>query len=101
EKILTKDNVKDLKLAWSLKLDNIPLELNSLTAPLVDEKVITPHGFKDLVIVGGSSDNLYAIDADSGKLVWKKHFESTVPLAKPNGGHWLCPNALEATPVID
>ncbi|MGH9666337.1 MAG: PQQ-binding-like beta-propeller repeat protein [Bryobacteraceae bacterium] len=101
ENILTKDNVRDLKLAWSLKLDNVPLELNSLTVPLIDEKVITPHGFKDMVLVGGSSDNLYAIDADSGKLVWKKQFESTATLPKANGGHWLCPNALETTPVID
>ncbi|HLJ17901.1 MAG TPA: PQQ-binding-like beta-propeller repeat protein [Bryobacteraceae bacterium] len=101
ETILNKENVKGLKLAWSLKLDNVPLELNSLTVPVVDEKVITPHGFKDLVIVGGSSDNLYAIDADTGKLVWKKTFEMQGPPPKASGGHWLCPNALETTPVID
>ena len=26
------------------------------------------------MIVAGSSDNLYAVDADTGKLVWQKHF---------------------------
>ena len=99
ESKLTRENVKGLKVEWSLKLDNVAKELNSLTVPLVVENVITPRGFKDLVIVAGSSDNLYAIDADTGKLFWKKAFTTE---GKPrSAGHWLCPNALNATPVID
>jgi hypothetical protein len=98
EAILNKDNASTLELKWKLQLDNIPKELTSLTSPVVVDQVKTEHGIKEYVIVGGSSDNLYAIDADSGKLAWKKTFTiSASPTSQPNT---LCPFALNATPVI-
>src|SRR5262249_25762585 len=46
----------------------------------------------------GSSDSIAAIDADSGKLVWRKTFSvSGTPGRKPDT---LCPYALNATPVV-
>jgi hypothetical protein len=57
-------------------LDNQPRELNSLTAPVNVEWVTTDKGMAEIVIVGGASDNLFALDADSGKLIWKKSFEA-------------------------
>ena len=69
---LTKDKIQGLKLEWKLKLDNESKELNSLTAPLVHSQVITPHGFKEVVLIAGASDTVFAIDADTGKLMWKK-----------------------------
>ena len=99
EKTLSKENVSKLELKWKAQLDNVPKEMNSLTAPLVVENVITPRGFKDLVFVAGSSDNLYCIDSDTGKVLWQKSFTIEVtPKSEPG---WLCPNALSATPVID
>lgn len=99
ENKISRANVKSLALEWKLQLDNVNKELNSLTVPLVIERVFTPRGVKDIVIVAGASDNLYAIDADSGKLLWKKSFAAEgAPRQKP---HWLCPNALNATPVIE
>lgn len=99
ETAIGKDNVKSMQLLWKLQLDNVARELNSLTVPVIVEQVITPRGFKDMVIVAGSSDNLYAIDADTGKLIWRKKFEAEgAPKQKP---HWLCPNALNDTPVIE
>jgi outer membrane protein assembly factor BamB len=98
ETALTKENVKSLELNWKLHLDNEARELNSLTVPVLVEKVITPRGFKDLLIVAGSSDNLFAVDADSGKLFWQKKFmPEGAPRQKP---FWLCPNALNDTPVL-
>jgi len=99
ESELTKDSLKKLKLEWSLKLDNESRELNALTVPLVHSQVITPRGFKEVVLVAGSSDKVLAIDADTGKLLWQKtmSIEGT-PKQKP---HWLCPNSLNAKPVID
>ena len=99
ESELTKDSLKKLKLEWSLKLDNESRELNALTVPLVHSQVITPRGFKEVVLVAGSSDKVFAIDTDTGKLLWQKtmSIEGT-PKQKP---HWLCPNSLNATPVID
>ena len=100
EKVLNADNAGKLKLEWSLKLDNASKELNSLTVPIVVEDVITPKGFKDIVITAGSSDKIFAIDADTGKLLWDKTFEIEGTPKDPKNS-WLCPNALNATPVVD
>ena len=98
EKILTKDSLKNFGLQWKLHLDNEPKELISLTAPVVVEDVYTSKGVKDVVVVAGSSDNLYTIDADAGKLMWQKSFTVEVkPKQKP---HWLCPNGLNDTPLL-
>ena len=99
EKTLTPDNVKDLRLEWKLQLENTQRELTALTVPLVVQQVITPKGFKQLAYVAGSSDNLYAIDVDLGKVFWSRKFDiEGSPKGKP---HWLCPFGLNATPVID
>jgi len=98
ESILNKENAATLELKWKLQVDNTPKELTSLTAPVVVDQVKTERGIKEYVVVAGSADNLYAIDADTGKLAWKKTFSAS---AKPtNEPNTLCPFALNATPVI-
>ncbi len=98
ESILNKDNSGTLELKWKLQVTNRPKELTSLTAPVVVDQVKTERGIKEYVIVGGSSDNLFAIDADSGRLAWTKTFTaSATPTSQPNT---LCPFALNATPTI-
>ena len=94
---INRDNAKSISLLWKAHLDNQPRELNSLTAPVNVEWVTTDKGMAEIVIVGGASDNLFALDADSGKLIWKKSFEAE---GKPHGPFWLCPNALNDTPLI-
>jgi outer membrane protein assembly factor BamB len=103
EATLTKENVKGLQLEWKLKLDNEPKQLNALTVPMVINPVYTNHGSFEYVIVGGSSDNIYAIDADTGKLAWQKHFpnEAPPPTDTQPEGNYFCPDALNDTPVID
>jgi glucose dehydrogenase len=81
EKDINRGNAKDLTLLWKASLDNAPRELNSLTAAVGAEWVVTPKGMKEIVIVGGASDNLYALDAETGKLIWKKTF---TPDSKPS-----------------
>ena len=44
ETILTKDNVKDMKLLWKIKLDNQPRQMHSLFPPLIAGNVSTPSG---------------------------------------------------------
>jgi outer membrane protein assembly factor BamB len=100
EKILTKANVKNLKVLWKLKLDNEPQEMHSLFPPLIVEGVKTTSGPKEIAIVAGSSDNVYAIDVETGKLLWKKHFEYPTPARRGRPGDPLCPPGLTATPVI-
>ncbi len=98
ETILNKDNVRTLELKWKIQLDNVPRGLTSLTAPVVGDQIKTARGLKEYVIVGGSSDSLYAIDADSGKLAWQKKFSAAGTPNRPPDPY--CPFALNATPAI-
>jgi outer membrane protein assembly factor BamB len=101
ETVLSKDNVSGLKLKWSTQLSTQPKEvaLSTLTAPLVVEGVNTPQGRKTLVFVVGSDDTVFAIDADSGKVLWQKTFPNK--LTPRQAATWLCSNTQNATPVID
>ena len=95
---INRDNAKSIGLLWKTHLENEPRELNSLTAAVAVEWVTTDKGMAEIVIVGGASDNLFALNAGNGKLLWKKTFEAeTKPRQQP---FWLCPNALNATPLI-
>ena len=98
EDAISKENAKSMGVLWKVKLDNVSKELNSLTAAIVVENVFTTRGVKDIVIVAGSSDNVYAIDAEAGTVLWKKTFSVEGKPKSPPG--WLCPNSLNATPVI-
>jgi glucose dehydrogenase len=100
EKILNKDNVKNLKILWKIKLDNAPQEMHSLFPPLIVENVNTGGGPKQIAIDAGISDNIYAIDVATGQLLWKKHFEYPTPERRGRPGDPLCPPGQTATPVI-
>jgi outer membrane protein assembly factor BamB len=87
-----------MTLLWKTRLDNEPRELNGLTAAVAVEWVVTDKGMKEIAVVAGASDNLFALDVGSGKLLWKKTFSvEGKPHQEP---FWLCPNALNATPLI-
>ena len=101
ETILSKANVKGMKLLWKTKLDNEPRQMHSLLEPMVIGRVITRTGPRELVIQAGVSDNVYALDAGTGELVWKRHFESTYK--DPVGGRGpsvLCPGGMTANVTI-
>ena len=100
EKILNKSNVKNLKILWKIKLDNVPQEMHSLFPPLIIEKVATRSGIKQIALEAGISDNIYAIDVETGQLIWKKHFEYPTPARRGSEGDPLCPTGQTATPVI-
>src|SRR5690242_19333205 len=74
ENILTTDNVKDMKLVWKLNLESQPREMHTLFPPLIAGHVTTNAGDKQIAIVAGISDNIFAIDVAEGKILWKKHF---------------------------
>ena len=101
ETTLNKDNVSGLKLEWSTQLNTPPRDvvLSTLTAPLVVAGVDTPQGQKNLLFTIGSNDTIYAIDADTGKILWQKTFPNN--LTPPRFATWLCSNSQNATPVID
>ncbi len=102
ETILTRDNVKDMRLLWKIKLDNQPRQMHNLFPALIAGRVRTRDGEKEIAVVAGVSDNLYAIDAAKGTLLWKKKFDSTYQeAAGGRGGGVLCPGGLTATPVLE
>lgn len=102
EKILSPASAKNITLLWKMKLDNEPRQMHSLFPPLIINTIVTSGGAKQLAIVAGVSDNIYAIDVEKGEVVWKKHFESTYtpPATGGRGGGILCPGGQTATPVI-
>lgn len=100
EKILSKDNVKGMKVLWKIKLDNQPQEMHSLFPPLIADQVNTSNGPKQIAIVAGISDNIYAIDVEKGELLWKKHFEYPTPEKRGRPGDPLCPPGQTATPIL-
>ncbi|HWB98115.1 MAG TPA: PQQ-binding-like beta-propeller repeat protein [Bryobacteraceae bacterium] len=101
EHILTPANVHGMQLLWKTKLDNQPRQMHSLLEPLVIGRVATAGGPRELVIQAGVSDNVYALDARNGELVWKHHFEST--FKEPEGGRGpsvLCPGGMTANVTV-
>lgn len=100
ETILTKRNVGNLKILWSLKLDNAPRQMHSLLPALIADRVPTPNGPRQIVLEAGVSDNLYAIDAENGEILWKKHFDYPAPARSGRPTDPLCPGGQTATPII-
>ena len=100
ETILRKDNAGNLQILWKLKLDNAPRQMHSLFPPLIIGQVNTASGPRQIALVAGVSDNLYAIDADKGEILWKKHFEYPPPARSGGATDPLCPGGMTATPVI-
>jgi hypothetical protein len=99
---LDKTNIGKLGLLWRLQIDAKPSTVNrysSLTDPVVVHGVQTPQGMKTLVYVASADNDIYAIDADRGTIVWKKSFPYTVP--PPIAASNNCPNNLNATPFVD
>lgn len=103
EHAFTRANVRGLRLVWRTLLPNAPRSLAGLDAPVVVRSVTGSDGRRRaLVIVAGSSDLVFALDAADGSLVWRRHFESREKASNPPGWpDWWCPNNLNDTPVID
>lgn len=99
ETALNPKNVSGLELKWKTQLDNQPKSLTALTAPVIEDGVATAQGAKTIVYVAGSSNHVFALDAETGKPVWTRTFKPQALAANP--GMWLCPNGLNATPTID
>lgn len=92
-------NVGQLGILWKTIVPNQPVALNGLTVPLVMRNVRTGRGNRNLVIVAGSSDRVFALDAENGELVWRFDYSSGVKA--PSNTGWQCPSSLNATPVVD
>lgn len=75
---------------WKIKLNNQPVQLNAITPAMTLEGYIGYRGFRTLAHMGGSSNSLYAVDTDLGRLEWEKHLSSgTVAAGTP-----ACPGGM-------
>src|SRR5476651_2444038 len=76
ETSLTKANVSRLAVQWSTQLATPPTDiaLSTLTAPVVVAGAVTSQGPRNMLLVLGADDTLFALDADSGKVAWQKTF---------------------------
>ena len=72
---LVKANVPEIRLLYKTKLDNQSRGMTSLTSPIIVGNLITYLGFKEMMFLGGSSDNVYSIDAALNRPLWKAHFD--------------------------
>jgi outer membrane protein assembly factor BamB len=89
---ISKDTIgKGFQFLWKRKLENQPKGLNALTPPIFSAPgFITYKGFKGLIFVGGSSDNIFSIDYDLNRPFWNTHLTT----GSSAGGTATCPGGL-------
>ena len=63
---------------WRAKLDNRTRGANGLAHGVSANGVTL---FVPMSIVAGSSNNVYALDNDTGYVVWQRHFDAAIPAA--------------------
>jgi outer membrane protein assembly factor BamB len=102
ESKITPSKVGNLQLLWKVKVGIKTMGMQSFREPLIVSGVKTAQGTKTLAILAGAGNDVYAIDADDGTVVWqtKLKWESEKPQEPGEGGGFICTNALTATPVI-
>ncbi len=83
--------VKDLKMLWKY-----PLGAGEyFTAPIIIGPFVSHRGIKELIFTAGSHNDVYAVDADLGRLFWKQQIEPVPASNKPCGGSLTAGMALE------
>ena len=85
----------ELKFLWKMKLDNETRQLNSLTTPVLMDRLISHRGFKALAFVGTSAERVYAIDTDLTRIYWTTVINYS-SIAPPANSSWACPGGLMA-----
>src|SRR5262245_53913624 len=103
ERMLTPENVSNLELKWKVKVANQGSLLFALTPPIVAVDVSTTGGLKNVVYVAGKEGRLFALDSETGGLLWQWKATKYV---LPANEVWLqgsvyCPNGVIATPTFD
>jgi outer membrane protein assembly factor BamB len=101
DKTFTPESLAHFKLLWSTSLAASPSSYaaQTLTTPVVVSGIRTTKGVKTLAFTISGDNLLFAVDADTGKVVWKKSFPNrNTPIHETT---WMCTNSEQATPVID
>lgn len=95
---LTKDAVQkgEFKFLWKTRFAGENRQLNSLTQPILVDRLISHRGFKALAFVGTSSERIFAIDTDLNKIYWE-HVINYSSIAPPANSTGPCPGGLMAS----
>jgi outer membrane protein assembly factor BamB len=99
---ITVRNAGKLQLLWKVKVAAKPMGMLSFREPLIVSGVKTSDGTRTLAILAGAANEVFAIDAENGKVVWqtKLKWSSDKPEEPGEGNGFICTNALSATPVV-
>lgn len=81
EQILSKTNVRDLRILYRFRPGGPPTE--SLSAPIIDGNLITYKGFKEMLVFSANSSRVFSVDADLNKPIWETHFQSGTLTSRP------------------
>lgn len=73
---------------WKRKLESPGAQV--LTQPVLLPNIIAYKGFKALAFVGGSADNVYAVDYELNRIFWTQHLAT----ASKTAGTAACPGGL-------
>ena len=97
---LTKEAVQNGEFAflWKLKIENAGRQLNSLTPPVVLDRLIGYRGFKSLAFFGGSDDRVFSIDTDLARPYWTTVLNYTAATGGQPPSSLDCPGGLIAMP---
>ncbi len=91
-----KESDGGFQFLWKMKLRNAPRQLNSLTPPATLDRLIGYRGFRMLGFVGGSSDSIYTIDTDLGRMEWEVKLKAAPPVG---AGTVSCPGGMTTSIV--
>src|SRR4029079_19779159 len=84
-------------LQWTAQLDTRARQVNGLT------QGVTANGvplFVPMSIIGGSANTVYAIDNDTGYLVWQRHFDVAIPPSTPGCPAGMTAAATRIVPLV-
>jgi hypothetical protein len=97
---ISKDTVKNLQLLWKLKLETQSRGMRPIMPPIIQGRLISYRGFRELAFVATNADIVYAIDADVGTLFWQRHLEYSTREPQVTTSSWACPGGLTAMPTM-
>jgi hypothetical protein len=97
---LTKAAVQrgEFEFLWKMPIANANRQLNSLTPPVLLDRLIGYRGFKSLAFFGGSDDRVFAVDTDLARPAWTAILNYSAPTGGRPSSSLDCPGGLIAMP---
>lgn len=97
---LTQDAVQkgEFQFLWKMKFEHTTGQPNSLTAPVLLDRLIGYRGFKSLAFFGGADDRVFSIDTDLARPYWTTVLNYAAATGGQPPASWECPGGLVAMP---